>query len=72
MKPVLTPQQANDLDRATQAAGTSADLRLRRRRRDLRAGVFGAGRLSASAVAISWIGPSSSRARSRVWFARGV
>ena len=43
-----------------------------RRRRDLRAGAFGAGRLSASAVAISWIEPSSSRARSSVWFARGV
>jgi large subunit ribosomal protein L9 len=30
------------------------------------------GRLSARAVAVSWIGPSASRARSRSWFARGV
>ena len=30
MKPVLTPQQANDLDRATQAAGTSADVLMER------------------------------------------
>jgi len=36
------------------------------------AGAFGAGRLSASAAAISAIGPSSSRARSSVPFARGV
>ena len=53
--------------------GTAASARfLRRLRRDFRAGAFGAGRLSARAVAISWIGPSSSRARSRVPFARGV
>jgi proteasome assembly chaperone (PAC2) family protein len=54
------------------SAPVSAERRLRRRLRDLRAGAFGAGRLSASAVAVSWIGPSASRARSRSWFARGV
>ena len=30
MKPVLTPQEANDLDRATQAAGTPADVLMER------------------------------------------
>jgi ADP-dependent NAD(P)H-hydrate dehydratase / NAD(P)H-hydrate epimerase len=30
VKPVLTPQQANDLDRATQATGTSADVLMER------------------------------------------
>ena len=30
MKPVLTPQQANDLDRETQAAGTPAEVLMER------------------------------------------
>ena len=47
-------------------------LRLRRLRRERLPAAFGAGRLSASAFATSWIVPSRSRAASISWFARGV
>src|SRR6476646_6750507 len=47
-------------------------LRLRRLRRERLPAAFGAGRLSASALATSWIVPSRSRAASISWFARGV
>ena len=57
---------------ALAAAAPCGPFRFRRRRRDLRAVSFGAGRLSASAFAISSIVPISSRAWSSDALARGV
>ncbi len=69
-RPSFRPWTASTDARAPGACGWP--LRLRRRRRDLRAVSLGAGRLSASAFAISSIVPSSSRASSSAAFARGV
>ena len=58
--------------RRSRPAAPCGPFRFRRRLRDLRAVSFGAGRLSASAFAISSIVPISSRARSSDALARGV
>ena len=58
--------------RHSRPAAPCGPFRFRRRLRDLRAVSFGAGRLSASAFAISSMLPISSRARSSDALARGV